>query len=191
MPLLIYIHGFNSSPASFKAKTLARWLSDHQIDVTYQVPHLSPYPAEALHQLEVLLDQHQSQPCCLLGSSLGGFFATNLVERYGYRAVLINPAVAPHELIQEYLGENRNLHTGQRYLLQAEHADQLRAMAVNRFQHPERYWVLLQAGDETLDFRLAAKKYYRSACVIEQGGDHSFVHFERWIPAILDFFDII
>ncbi len=190
MPLLVYIHGFNSSPESFKAVKLGDWLTKNQIEVEYQVPRLSPYPTTALTQLENLVAANQPNQCCLIGSSLGGFFATYLVEKYGCRAVLINPSVRPYESLQAYLGENKNFHTGESYLLTDAHADELRAMDTHRFAKPENYWVLLQTGDETLDFKLAAAKYYRSPCVIQQGGDHSFQDFEQWIPRVLHFFGI-
>lgn len=188
-PRLIYIHGFNSSPESFKAKKLGEWLVEHKCAIEYRVPKLSPYPQEAIQQLQMLLDHYQNHDYTyLVGSSLGGYFASYLAERYACKAVLINPSVTPSCSLKNWLGENTNFHTGETYLLEEKHADELLALNVKAFTYPQKIWVLLQTGDETLDFKAASAKYFNSPCAIEYGGDHSFQQFEQWIPRIINFF---
>ncbi len=123
----------------------------------------------------------------LIGSSLGGYYATFLAEKHGLKAVLINPAVLPDRDLEQFLGPQRNLYTGEPYELTPAHLAEMRALSVPRITRPERYYLLVQTGDEVLDYREAVR-YYAGAkqCVIE-GGDHGFHDFEREIPEILRF----
>ena len=118
---------------------------------------------------------------------MGGYYATWLGEKYGLKSVLINPAVRPYDFMMEYLGENANYHTGERYILKQRHVDVARTLDVDPIKKPENIWVLLQTGDEVLDYRQAKVKYAQCRLTIEQGGDHSFQHYERHLPAIIDF----
>lgn len=188
-PRFIYIHGFNSSPNAHKAVQMGQWLARNKPQAEYLAPALSPYPAVAQAQLQSLFDRSQNNDYTyLIGSSLGGYFACYFAERLQCKAVLINPSVYPYHSLLQYLGENENYHTGEKYTLEESHAEELRAMEVSQLSHPEKVWVLLQTGDETLDFKEAATKYTCSPCAIEYGGDHSFQNFERWIPNIVNFF---
>ena len=123
----------------------------------------------------------------MAGSSLGGFYATALAEHYGCRAVLINPAVRPHLLLQKYIGENVNYYTDEHWQFDASHVEQLRQLDVAHISQPQRYLLMLQTGDETLDYRDAEAKYAGCPAIMEQGGDHSFAGFERHIPRMLEF----
>lgn len=186
--LLIYLHGFNSSPDSFKARFLKDYLSRRGAEKRCLVPALSHQPAVALASVQQLIEQYlDAAEITLIGSSLGGYYATRLAEQYGLRAVLINPAVYPYRLLQDYLGMNRNYYSGAEYEMKPEYIQQLLAMEVVRISQPERYLVLLQTADETLDYRDAAHKYAQAQLCIEQGGSHSFENFERVIPQILEF----
>lgn len=186
---LIYIHGFNSSPASLKARQTADWLSINAPDITYICPALSSKPDLAIEQLSTLI-KNTSDSVGLIGSSMGGYYATWLAEKYDLRAVLVNPAVRPYEFMLEYLGENANYHTGERYLLEPKHVDMAKSLEVASLKTPKNYWVLLQTGDEVLDYRQAEARYADCDLVIEEGGDHSFQHFERHLPAIIDFLQL-
>ena len=186
---LIYIHGFNSSPASLKSRQTADWLSLHHPDVTFYCPRLSNEPDVAIGQLRDLVEGAQP-PVGLVGSSMGGYYATWLAERYGVRAVLINPAVKPYELMLDYLGENANYHTGERYVLEPRHVEEVRRLEVTAPLHCDRYWVLLQTGDEVLDYRQAETRYKGCHISIEQGGDHSFQDYQRHLPEIFEFLQL-
>ncbi len=193
-PLLLYIHGFLSSPQSAKAEATRRYLYDSAAAIDCLVPALPNYPGQALavlcEQVEASLAQGP-RPLGLIGSSLGGFFATVLAERYELPAVLVNPAVQPHELVAEILGvEQCNPYSGQRFTLDASDQRELQAMEVAELADPARYWVLLQTGDETLDYRRAAARYRDCRLTVEPGGDHHFQGFERHLPEILKFLQL-
>lgn len=187
---LIYIHGFNSSPASLKAKQTAGWLSVNAPEIPYICPALSSKPDLAIEQLNTLIDstiESSPGPVGLIGSSMGGYYATWLGEKYGLKAVLVNPAVRPYEFMLGCLGENANYHTGERYILEPKHVDVAKSLEVDSLKNPKNYWVLLQTGDEVLDYRQAEAKYADCDLTIEQGGDHSFQRYEQHLSSIIEF----
>lgn len=191
--MLIYIHGFNSSPESFKANLLRKFFASMNLTDTFLVPELSSIPSVAIQQLENLVQDNalnsdaMNSSVCLIGSSLGGYYATWLAEKYGFRAVLVNPAVNPVELFEGYLGMNRNIYTGEEYELTADHVEQLINFDVNEITHPDRYLLLLQTGDEILDYKIAIEKYAAVPTIVEEGGGHEFMGFERHLETVLAF----
>ena len=188
--MLIYLHGFNSSPASHKAQVMKAHLEGRGFAHLYACPALPDTPREAIGAIEAVLAQHPAardpQTVTFLGSSLGGFYATYLAERLRCRAVLINPAITPHIGLAAYLGTQKNLHTGEPYELTRAHLEGWRELLVERID-PERYLLLLETGDEVLDWRLAARKYEGARTVIRDGGDHSLQSFPEHIGRILAF----
>ncbi len=150
------------------------------------VPYLSGSPAQSMAQLEELIAGREDQ-LVLLGSSLGGYYATWLSEKHDAPAVLINPAVRPFELWQEHLGEHKNYYTDDVHVVTPEHIEEIRSLHCAELSRPGNFMVLLQTGDETLDYRLAAEKFAQSNLVIRQGGNHSYVNYEAELPAIFDF----
>lgn len=193
MSLLLYIHGFLSSPRSHKAQQVEAWLKHNRPDISYACPALTAYPDQAIASLEAsvgkAIAQHPPQPVYLLGSSLGAYYATYLAEKYELPAVLVNPAVAPYRLIDEYLHKDlKNYHSEERYRLHNEDIERLRSLETDRLQYPSNFWLMVQTGDETLDYRDAVDKYRGCRQLVEEGGDHSFQQFERWLPDILKFF---
>ena len=190
MSHLLYIHGFLSSPLSYKAVQVDTWLRENRPDIHYHCPALSAYPAPTRNTLESLIEKLLPEPVYLMGSSLGGYWATWLVEKYGLRAVLINPAVKPGMLKPEYLNvELQNYHSEETYRLTEKDVDALFAVDVTEIRFHENYWLMVQTGDETLDYRLAVEKYTGTKQLIEDGGDHSFQGFERWIAEAIDFLE--
>lgn len=187
MSALIYIHGFLSSPLSFKAQQTQQWLAVNYPNITYHCPQLTPYPRRTQEQLERLVESHLPEPVYLMGSSLGGFWATWLAEKYNLRALLINPAVRPQDFMPKYLEVDlKSYHTDDSYRLSAHHIDEIKAVdvPVTRF---DNYWLLAQTGDETLDYREALQKYSGCKQTIEQGGDHAFQGFGRYFDEGLKF----
>lgn len=182
---LIYIHGFNSSPQSAKAQQLLAWATRHRPDLHVQVPALPIDPEKALALLDASVQACGSAPG-LIGSSLGGFYANVLAARHGLRAVLINPAVHPHQLLARHLGENHNYHTGEAAELRHEDIAVLERMDVSPLS-PERLWVLLETGDETLDYRQAVDFYAACHVEITEGGSHAYEGFMAKLPSIMDF----
>ena len=189
--LLIYLHGFNSSPQSLKAQQMAQYCANHRPDIKVVMPQLPSYPEEAQVYLEQLILRFKDDyKIGLVGSSLGGYLCTWLSERYALPAVLINPAVKPYELLVDYLGPQQNPYSGENYVLVPKHMAQLQQLDVATIHAPQRFWVLLQEGDEVLDYRQSMMKYAESKLTVEPNGDHSFVNFERFPASIIQFLEL-
>ena len=184
--MIVYLHGFNSSPASHKAQVLKRHLEGRGFGDRYACPALPDTPAEAIRAIEDAIAGRRADGVTLIGSSLGGFYATWMAEKIDCRAVLINPAITPHIGLEAYLGMQKNLHTGEPYELTRAHLEGWRGLLVEHID-PERYLLLLETGDEVLDWREAARKYEGARMVIRQGGDHSLQCFAEMLPRILAF----
>ena len=141
----------------------------------------------AMRSVETIIEKHDSQQIVLVGSSLGGYYAFYLAEKYGLRAVFLNPAIRPYELLRTYLGNNENSHTHDRYELTRQHLDQLHTMDIAKPAYPENYLLLIQTGDEVLDYQQAVKKFDSSQQVIITGGSHGFAGFENVVDGIISF----
>lgn len=190
MQTLIYLHGFLSSPGSIKAQQTKIWLHRHRPEINYLCPSLSPYPEETQQQLDQLVTRLdvESRSVGLVGSSLGGFWATYLVETYGMKAVVINPSVRPYDMVNELLGQTlKNFYSGDEYQMQPQHADFFKSVDFPTLEARENYWLLAQTGDEVLDYRLAEAKYQGCEITIEQGGDHSFQGYKKKLPEVIQF----
>lgn len=187
--VLLYLHGFKSSPQSHKARVLHDYMRELGLAEALHIPQIPPQPATAFTGLCELYDSLSvdNRQVSVAGSSLGGFYATALAERYDCRAVLINPAVRPDILLQRYLGLNTNYHSHETWMLNEAHIQQLCDLDIEPITRPERYLLLLQTGDETLDYRDALEKYRDCDVIVEQGGSHSFDGFERHLDQILSF----
>ena len=189
MPLLIYIHGFNSSPQSHKAIQTERWFAENVPDIQFCCPTIPPFADQALSLLRDQIEHYLPQPVYLIGSSMGGFFATCLAEQYNLKAVLINPAVNPARGLHKWVGENANYHTGETWHFEHQHIAPYREIDPGELKNKNNYLVLLQSGDEVLDYRDAVERYQGCEVILEQGGDHSFVGYERHLPTVQRFFD--
>lgn len=185
----LYLHGFLSSPQSGKAQEVLNYYTRHLSADQVIIPALPFEPAAAIQLAESLLLQLQQQyrQVYLIGSSLGGFYATWLAEKHGVRAVLVNPAVRPHELFRHYIGPVKHYYTNEIHELTPTHLDQLAAIAVAEVQQPHNLLVMLQTGDETLDYRHAETLYQHCPMILEQGGSHTFDGFIEHMPQILQF----
>lgn len=186
-PMLLYIHGFNSSPLSHKAQVMLNYCNEHRPDIKVVVPKLPSFPAQAAEHLLDIVEQYQEHyQIALVGSSLGGYLSIWLNHLFDFKAVLINPAIKPYELLAGFLGEQVNPYTQERYVLQAKHIEELKALEV-LINNVNSLWLLQQMGDEVLDYRQAVNKLVGSKQTVELGGDHSFVNFERYPQQIIDF----
>lgn len=184
MKNILYVHGFLSSPQSAKARQLQVWATEHA-GLRIHVPALPLDPVAALAVLETAVRGCDSPPG-LIGSSLGGFYANILAARHGLRAVLVNPAVHPHLLLAQHLGTTRNHHTGETAELTPAHVAVLEQLETPP-AHPERLWVLLETGDETLDYRQAERFYAACTVDVKDGGSHFYDGFVERLPAIVEF----
>lgn len=182
--MIIYIHGFNSSPASSKAGVLRERIAALGRAHEFLAPALPHSPAAAAQLLESLVRQHPH--AALVGSSLGGFYATWLAERCAVRAVLVNPAVRPYLLLEGHVGRQKNFHTGEEYDFTLQHVAEFGALEVATIT-PERYLLMVETGDEVLDHRHAVEMYRGARQLVIEGGDHGFSDFADHIEPVLDF----
>lgn len=186
---LFYIHGFNSSPKSQKARLLGRYLRDQSSDIDYSVPELSYAPNVAIATLDRAISQSVESGATvgLVGSSMGGFYGTWIAEKYQLPLVLVNPAVRPHHLLKDYLGENTNMYTGEVYEFTEANIEELKRLDIEPVTLPERYWLLTQQGDEVLDYRDGVEKYAACRQTVLPEGSHGFDGFDIYLPEILAF----
>lgn len=184
-PVILYLHGFCSSPASWKARLLGERMAALGLGHRFHCPQLSPVPDEAVAAAEAVIAAAGGQ-VTLAGSSLGGHYATFLAEKHDLKAVLVNPAVVHRIDLGLFLGEHSNFHTGETFVFAPEHAEQLQRQVVAR-PHPSRYLLLVETGDEVLDYRHAVGHYAGCRQAILSGGDHSFTQFPEYISQIIEF----
>lgn len=182
--MILYLHGFNSAPSSHKARTMQRHMTELGLGSQFRCPELPHHPRDAVALIDAAL--RQAPDAMMVGSSLGGFYATWFAERHNRRAVLIQPAVFPYDGLESALGPQQNLFTQARYELTRSHLDGWRDLATERVD-PERYLLLLETGDEVLDYRQAVRKYEGARMVIREGGDHTLKSFPEHLPRILAF----
>ena len=187
--MIVYLHGFRSAPASIKARALKARMVERGLGELFwceQLP-VSPHAAIALAEAEIARAQRAGLQPTVVGSSLGGYYATWLAERHGLRAVLINPAVVAPLALESFVGMQDNLYTGERFEFTAQHLDELRALEVAAITRPERYWLLAETGDEVLDYRHAEHKYSGARQTILEGGNHGFSRWNDYLDAVIDF----
>lgn len=185
---LIYLHGFNSSAQSVKAQQAKQYFNQHFPELAFCCPQLLTQPRAAIAQIEEIISQLDGE-WALIGSSLGGYFSSYFAEKYQKQAVLVNPAVKPYELLNNFLGEQVNPYTGERYLVESHFIADLKALEPKQVNE-KQYFVLLQTADEVLDYTEAETRFAGSKMLVEQGGDHSFVGFDNKLPDIANFLQL-
>jgi len=188
--MLIYLHGFRSGPQSRKAQQLGEHMVDLGLTNQWWCEQLEWGPAAAIAQISRVIDSCSTRPT-LVGSSLGGFYATHLAERHDLRAVLVNPAVLSHISLAPHLGPQEMLYTGERFDFTAAHLDELRELETGPLRDPSRYWLLAETGDEVLDYRDAVARYAGARQTVLAGGDHGFTHWSDYLDDILRFARLI
>lgn len=184
--VIIYLHGFNSAPSSTKATQLKQAMEQHGLGQLYVCPALPSRPLEAIMLIEKNIAKSKT-PVTLIGSSLGGYYATYLTEKHQLKAVLVNPAVNANISLQPCLGKQKNYYTDEEYEFTEAHLDELQRLEVKSIRKPERYLLMVETGDELLDYREAVEKFKEAKQIVIQGGDHSFQHFTDYIETIIEF----
>jgi predicted esterase YcpF (UPF0227 family) len=187
--VILYLHGFRSSPNSFKARLLATRLAELGRSSEWCCPMLPVSPREAVALAESLVPNAQRERVTLIGSSLGGYFATYLAERHNWRAVLLNPAVMPQRDLSHYLGEQPLWHGGGSIVVEPRHLDELRDLQVTSIARPERYYLFAATGDEVLDYREMLAHYPGVRTKLIEGSDHAISEFPDYIDEVLAFCD--
>lgn len=185
---VLYLHGFRSSPQSFKARMLHAWLQRHAPAVTWWCPQLPPSPRGAWQLMIGGTREWPPSSMAVLGSSLGGFYATALAEHLGCRAVVLNPAVDPARDLERHVGEQTAYHDpGVHFEFKAEYIDDLRTLRPPRLAHPDRYAAVIAKGDELLDWREMTARYAGAEMLLLEGSDHALSAFEQQMPFVLRF----
>lgn len=193
--MLLYLHGFRSSPQSFKARMVRERLRERGLGRYYACPMLDVSPARAIAQAEAAIaaaragtpDGGPARPLAIVGSSLGGFYARWLGERHGCPTVVLNPAVHPWTDLDRYLGEQPLWHGGGTVTVERRHLQELLDLRVERLSHPERFFLLAATGDEVLDYREMVRDYAGARIHVIEGSDHGISEFADHVDAVLDF----
>ena len=187
-PLILYLHGFTSGPQSRKVQALVARMAEQGLADRLIAPQLPASPRAAIALVDDLIAKvSPGTTATLVGSSLGGFYATHLAEKHRLQAVLINPAVVAAIELERYLGPQTWLYTGEPFEFTRQHIEELRALEVPRLADPSRYWLLVEEGDETLDYRQAVTRYAGAKQAVLPGGDHSFTRWEDYLDEVLAF----
>ncbi|WP_322015980.1 YqiA/YcfP family alpha/beta fold hydrolase [Paraburkholderia sp. J12] len=198
--MIVYLHGFRSSPQSFKARLLAARLAELGRSAEWLCPVLPVSPAEAIalaeREIAARLRANETGDSddsgarvTLIGSSLGGYFATYLAQKHGWRAVLLNPAVVPDRDLSKYLGEQPLWHGGGSIVVEPRHLDELRSLAVAQVTQPERYWLIAATGDEVLDYREMLAHYAGVPTRLIEGSDHGISEFADYVDDVIAWCD--
>ncbi len=182
--LILYLHGFCSSPASWKARLLGEAMAARGLAAHFACPQLSPVPEQVIADMSQLIEAAKG-PVTLVGSSLGGHYASCLAEKYGLRALLINPAAVDRINVGKFVGEHVNYHSGEAFSFSESHAAQLKAQ-VRRPTRPN-YLLWLETGDEVLDYHDAQVFWFGCRQQVFEGGDHSFTQFPEMLPQLIEF----
>lgn len=185
---LLYLHGFRSSPQSFKAQRMAAWMQAHRPDVTWWCPQLPPSPQAAMELITQGTAGWPADGMAVVGSSLGGFYATAVAERSGCPAVLLNPAVNPARDLEKYIGEQTAFHDpAQHFYFRPEFIGELQALTVPAITRPERYAAVICKGDEVLSWEEMTGRYPGAHIRLLEGGDHAISDFDEHLPFVLEF----
>ncbi len=182
---LIYLHGFRSSPLSFKAQMLASAMAQAQRTTDFICPALPASPAAAMRLIldTVQPDEHD----VVVGSSLGGYYARYIAERCGSRTVLLNPSVRPADSLAKHLGRGTLFHSDQPFEFLAVHLQELRAFEVPQVSRPDRCLLIAATGDELLDWREMVQAWPGAQTLVIEGSDHALSDFDRHINRVLSF----
>ncbi|MDP2826761.1 MAG: YqiA/YcfP family alpha/beta fold hydrolase [Sulfuritalea sp.] len=183
--MILYLHGFTSGPQSHKAQALGARMHERGLGEKFVCPQLPASPRAAITLAEGLIARHGV--ATVVGSSLGGYYATYLAETFDLKGVLVNPAVVAHLSLKDYVGTQHWLYSGESFEFVREHIEELRAIEVPVLSKPQRFWLLVEEGDETLDYRHAVSRYAGARQTVLPGGDHSFMRWNAHLDAIIAF----
>jgi len=202
---IIYLHGFNSSANSEKACLTKEYfracqnelntvhVADDSLNIL--VPNLPPSPIETVATVNELIQELGLENIAgFIGSSLGGYLSLYFQHQLAQmdrnvKVALINPAIKPYELLIDYLGDNQNPYTGERYRVEMSHMEDLKSLSVNAEANADNTFLLVQTGDEVLDFKQSVAALACAKMWIQPKGNHAFLDFDRTLPAIYDFFN--
>lgn len=185
--MILYLHGFRSSPKSFKARLMQEHFQAQGKSAQFVCPQLPVSPHAAIQMARELCESVPPDALVLVGSSLGGFYATALAEDLGCRAVLLNPAITPARDLEKHVGIQPAWHSDEQLDFRAEYVDELGPIARERISHPERYFLIAATGDEVLDWRQMVAHYPGARHKIIEGSDHGLSDFAQYIDEVIEF----
>jgi predicted esterase YcpF (UPF0227 family) len=185
--MILYLHGFRSSPRSFKARVVGERMRALGREDELVCPQLPASPRAAMELVTTLVDRYPAPELAVIGSSLGGFYATWLAERTGCRAALLNPAVDPLRDLEQHVGVTTAYHSDEPFEFKRAYIDELRALKVGRITLPQRYYLLAATGDEVLDYRTMVAHYAGARQHVIDGSDHAIGEFARYVDEVLEF----
>lgn len=185
--MILYLHGFRSSPQSFKARLIADRLGTLGLDADYYCPQLPASPRDAIALASQIARRSASDELTLIGSSLGGYYATWLAEHFGCRAVLLNPAIKPPRDLEKHIGVTTAFHSDQRFEFKPEYIDELKEFSVDCITDPHRYFLMAATGDELLDWREMVAHYPGARQYVIEGSDHGISDFSEHLDVVLAF----
>jgi predicted esterase YcpF (UPF0227 family) len=187
--MILYLHGFRSSPRSFKAQVMRERMAELGRAGELLCPQLPASPKAAMALAGALVDQYGKDQLAIVGSSLGGFYATWMAERIGCRAVLLNPAVVPMLDLEPHVGVTTAYHSDEPFEFKREYIAELRALEVARITRPERYFLIAATGDEVLDYRTMVAHYQGAKQHVIGGSDHAISEFPAYVDVVIGFCD--
>jgi predicted esterase YcpF (UPF0227 family) len=183
---LLYLHGFRSSPQSAKARLMAQHIAERHPNMVWHCPQLPPSPLEAMALVTQATADWPTDQMAVVGSSLGGFYATWVAEQRGCKAVLLNPAVNPARDLERYIGEQTQFHAPEEHFyFKAEYVQQLRDLACGALRQPQNYLAIIAKGDEVLDWHEMHSRYQSGRVLLLEGGDHALSNFDQHLPAVM------
>jgi hypothetical protein len=185
--MILYLHGFRSSPKSYKARVVHQRMAEMGRAAELICPQLPASPKAAMALIHTLIDRYPSHELTVIGSSLGGYYATWLAEKTGCRAVLLNPAIVPLKDLDAHVGVTTAYHSDEPFEFKREYIDELRALAVPKVTQPERYFLLAATGDEVLDYRDMVRHYDGARQHVIDGSDHAISEFPQYVDEVLAF----
>lgn len=185
--MILYLHGFRSSPQSFKTSLLAARMQALGQGDDYVCPQLPASPRAAVELAMQIAQRADPQRLTLIGSSLGGYYATWMAEQLGCRAVLLNPAVHAARDLASQVGVKTQYHTNEPFEFKAEYLAELEALAVPRITRPERYFLIAATGDELLDWREMVVQFEGARQHVIEGSDHGISDFAAYADQVLAF----
>lgn len=185
--MIVYLHGFRSSPLSFKAQQLAGRFKESGRSAEFRCPQLPASPRQAIQLASAVIKQVPPDQITLIGSSLGGYYATWLAEQTGCRAVLLNPAVKPPRDLERYVGVTTAFHSDEPFEFKRAYVDELTELAIKKITRPERYFLIAATGDEVLDWHEMTAHYAGARQHVIQGSDHALSDFKDYVDEVLTF----
>ena len=183
---IIYLHGFNSSAESKKSKILDSYLKEEKL-INLESPNLNTSPSRAISQIEKIIKESSSR-VCVLGSSLGGLYATFVADKYDLKSVTINPVVRNHiSGMKDIVGSHKNFHTDEEYEFTTKDYLDLQKLGLKELKKPLNHLCFIKMSDEVLDHNKTLAYFSKSYVLSEKGGNHSYDDLFEKIPLILDY----